>query len=314
MKATVYFVVPSSGEIWGSTFLRGLQMCEVAKRHVGEDYDFQIIGMPMLRNRALGLANIPMQYLWAATRPSGAIYIVMKQCIEGLSSTAAEMLQSRARGVIFDYVDADMSRILMRGADIHLCASYAQYSYISERLNNNGVQLMLHNYDARFEVLPAKTAGTLGTVYLGAIRNTYIPPNLREKVDIFEGSSYEDMNIQIDSIGGYNFHYCVRPPTVTRNQVIFKPFTKGATAAVCGANVLVNKETHDAVQLLGDDYPYLVDTLDDVLITEKFAAAEAGVGGADWQRAISVMAELAFQLSPEQAALKLHKILKPMSE
>lgn len=313
MKPEVFFVVPGSGQPWGSTSLRGFQLCEISRARLQNRYSFRLERMPV--RRPSGITRI-VQRLWANTRAPGAIYFITKQCVEHLDPVAAKILQHRARAVLFDYVDTDMATVSMRGADVHLCASLAQYEYLVQRKGihlEGDVELLPHGFDNRFEVAEPHDGEKLTAVYIGASENILIPNQLRSKVVMLEARTSEEMSAVFSQTGKYNFHYCVRPPTFIKNRIVFKPFTKGITAAVCGANVIVNREAHDAEALLGIDYPYLVDAPDNAQIIEVFGSAEAGVGSPDWQRAQKTMLELIEKSSPDAIADNLDRILRPLT-
>ncbi|MCQ4161582.1 hypothetical protein NON00_16825 [Roseomonas sp. GC11] len=57
-------------------------------------------------------------------------------------------------------------------------------------------------------------------------------------------------------IRGYRFHYAIRP--ASKLDGVFKPFTKGAVAAVCGAMIVCAEDDREARASLGDDYPFFV--------------------------------------------------------
>ncbi len=313
MKPEVVFVVPGSGQLWSSTFLRGVQLCEISRARLGNRYSFRLERMPV--RRPLNITRIA-QRLWANTRMPGSIYFITKQCVECLDPVAAKILQHRARAVLFDYVDTDMATVSMRGADVHLCASFAQYEYLAQRKGINlegSVEFLLHGFDTRFEVASPHGGEKLTAVYIGASENVFIPKQLRSKVVMLEASTPQEMTAVFSQTGKYNFHYCVRPPTFSENRIVFKPFTKGFTAAVCGANVIVNREVHDAEALLDIDYPYFVDALDSAEIIEVFGSAEAGVGSPEWQRARKTMNELIEKSSPDAVADSFDRILIPLT-
>ena len=119
----------------------------------------------------------------------------------------------------------------------------------------------------------------------------------------------------LEELSRYRLHYGVRvAPRGTGKQTVFKPLTKAANAAACGANIVINRDAHDAVALLGADYPYLVDADDDDSIIEVFERARDGADGHDWVKARNAMDDLAAQLSPESIARQLGLILRPLTE
>lgn len=306
-RPQVFFLYRKSRANRGSTFLRGHQLCEVAQRHLGTRFNFAMMPMP-------GETRLGLQALWAATRPRGAIYLLTKNCVQTLSPRAAAILQRRARGVVFDYVDADMDRVPMQGADIHLASSLAQFDDLKTRATSGTAALLLHGYDARLDPPRAAPADHLRMVYVGAPELAHVPPSLRNSLTMLRAETLDDMPAVLRQIHGFNLHYAIRPTATTKGTAIFKPFTKGATAAACGANILVTRATHDAQALLGADYPYLVDTSDDNDILTRMIEAKAGFGGADWQRAQAVMADLANRVSPAATAQQLGAILTPLAE
>ena len=116
------------------------------------------------------------------------------------------------------------------------------------------------------------------------------------------------------TLSKYRLHYGVRTTSMDSEKIIFKPLTKAANAAACGANIIINRDAHDAVDLLGEDYPYLVDANDDENIVKAFEHARDGVDGRDWVKARSAMNDLATQLSPQSIARQLGLILRPLAE
>lgn len=74
---------------------------------------------------------------------------------------------------------------------------------------------------------------------------------------------------------------------------MIKPFLKGFTTAALGANVLVGKDTPDAVHFLGHNYPYFADRPNDASVIAVFERAAEGFGGPEWQEASLRMRDLA---------------------
>src|ERR1043166_3945322 len=82
----------------------------------------------------------------------------------------------------------------------------------------------------------------------------------RSHVDFISAEKSRDMNVHFRKLEDYNAHFAVRPDVVGNPSLrSFAPFTKGFTAAVCGANIIVNRGVDDAVAFLGADYPFLID-------------------------------------------------------
>jgi len=312
----LFFLTPDTNKPWGSSLMRGNQLCEIAERHLGDRFECATMEMPLTGKRQpkRGL-NALHQIAWMATCPRDAIYFVTKQCLERLHPVSAEILNWRARGVLFDYVDADMATVPMHGTDIHLCASYTQYHYMTREQRHvlpASVALLLHGYDNRLQSC-APTTGAAHAVYWGALENTRIPPALADKIFLISGATGPSADI-MHTLSRYRLHYGIRTTSMASRKTIFKPLTKAANAAACGANIIINRDAHDAVDLLGTDYPYLVDAGDDDNIVKVFEHAREGVDGPNWVKARSAMDDLAAQLSPESTARQLRLILRPLAE
>jgi len=296
--------------------MRGHQLCEISQHHLAEKFDCKTMRMP-LSSKLQSKRNFKAarQMAWMSRCPRDAIYFVTKQCMERLNPTAAEILQWRARAVLFDYVDTDMETVLTCGADIHLSASNAQYEYMKKKKqfsNNSSVALLPHGYDYRLQRC-APTKGPVHTAYWGNLRNTYIPQSISNDISVIDGAVALSTDT-LDELSRYRLHYCVRNKFQDFEKTVFKPLTKVANAAACGANILINHDAHDAVDFLGPDYPYFVNLEDDANIVNVFKAALNGAGGSDWLYALNAMNLVAKQLSPEQMANQLNSILRPLTD
>lgn len=316
MAIKLFFITPDTGRPWGSSIMRGDQLCEIAQPHLGDRFECATMKMPLLDKRQPRRSvKAVRQIAWMAKCPRHAIYFVTKQCLEMLNPISAEILNRRARGVLFDYVDADMATIGMRGCDIHLCASRAQYDYMTkmqQRVARESVALLPHGYDCRLQRC-APTTGKVHTTYWGELENAHIPKPIAEEIFTIAGRTSPSKQL-LQILSQYRLHYGVRAVSKDPRRTVFKPLTKAANAAACGANIVINRDAHDVVDLLGADYPYLVDADDDDTIIEVFEHARRGADGSDWIKARKAMDDLAAQLSPESIARQLGHILRPFTE
>lgn len=310
------FLVPDTANPWGSTIMRGHQLCGISQRYLADKFDCKIMRLPLSSKRQLKKCFKSInQIAWVARCPRNAIYFVTKQCVERLNPISAEILRSRARAVLFDYVDADMATVSTLGADIHLCASISQYEYMKHKhksLTSSSVALLHHGYDCRLQSCAPKR-GPVRAVYWGAMRNTYIPASIANDISVIDGSVAPN-DKTLTELSNYRLHYCVRSTPCEVDKLIFKPLTKVANAAACGANILINRDANDAVKFLGLDYPYFVDPNDDKNITNVFHSALNGSESNDWIKARNRISLMAHKLSPEQVAFQLETILKTLIE
>lgn len=308
-KLKVYFVYRKSKLPFGSTVMRAHYLRNIADAVLGDKYDFEILRMPA--------DNVPgLQRAWVASCASGGVYFLTKACTNKLSPSNALRLQKKAAGVCFDHVDSDLRYMPMVGGDIHLCCSYAQKTAL-ERIQTcspeigGKAMLLLHNVDERLYGMRFPLLNELKAVYCGDPGFAYFTDRILRGVDILEVITTSEMENSIGLLPRYNFHYCIRKPEEPEAK-IYKPFTKGFTAAVCKSNVIVNRQVPDALEFLGEDYPYLVRGLDEEEIIETLARARANFGGDEWCRARRIMESVEEKISPQALAGQIEDILSEL--
>ncbi|MBC6436901.1 MAG: hypothetical protein GDA52_01900 [Rhodobacteraceae bacterium] len=91
------------------------------------------------------------------------------------------------------------------------------------------------------------------------------------------------------------------------------PFTKGITAAACNAGILTNRNVDDALDLLGEDYPYMLDDIDDSSLNEGFRYLKDTYGDTPWQEALDRVMELKNRTSHQSIAAQLHSVIQAVS-
>ncbi len=172
--------------------------------------------------------------------------------------------------------------------------------------------ILLHNYDiALLRHRPAQQ-DTFRCCYIGTPSVSYFPPSISDRIEIISAMGKEGWHEALEKISDYSFHYCLRLPQT--NQRLVKPFTKGFVAAKVGAPIIVNRETDDAEEMLGSDYPYLVEGLHERSIVEMLLKAEDDFGGMTWHFAKKRMHAIANGVAPHALAAQLDEILKFLTE
>ena len=109
------------------------------------------------------------------------------------------------------------------------------------------------------------------------------------------------------ALADYNCHYLLRPPGLPS---VIKPFTKGFVAAACGAVVIADGNDPTALEMLGEDYPFLARDLSIAGVRETIASAADAFGGSDWTLARGIMASLRREYSPQTIAAQLATALR----
>lgn len=306
-RQKIWFVYRQAQLHRGSVVMRAHQLCEVARAHLGGMYEFDLLRMP---------SNPALQRLWVAARPRGGIYFVTKACTRKLKPENALRLQSKADGVCFDHVDSDLRAIRTAGADIHLCCSYGQLRAF-ERLQRSGADLpgkamlLLHNADARLYGKDFPGVDRFSPVYCGTERVGHLPPEVRARISLLDASDAGKFGAALERLPGYNFHYCLRSDDDPEDE-LHKPFTKGFTAAVCRSNVLAHRDTTDVIEFLGEDYPFLVDSLAQDEVVGMLDRAAAAFAGPEWQLGLDRMEEVAERISPRAIAAQIETVLKEL--
>ncbi len=291
----------------GSKLMRCDQLCAMARRHLGAEYDFAVERIPpsdrvRLRREAMA-------------RTKGAILIFLKQSVETLDDDEVETLRQTARGICIDHVDAAMTGRAMRVADLHIAASHSGYRALQGMIAAGGtglsgaVRLLAHHADPRLHPLPRYADARLRVGYFGARANTTIPAMLRDMVDapaVEAGRSFPDI---LGAMRRSNLHYAVRPRPSDEVQKVFKPFTKGFNAAMANANIIVNADADDAAEVLGGDYPFLIRSSAEPDIIDGIRHAQDAFGSAEWRAGLDVMADVRRHCAPDRIMAQLRSIL-----
>ncbi len=304
-QVDVFFVFKRSSRYLGSTQMRGFQLCETLRRHGSGRFTYAMKPIPTMRWRPLGS-------LWARRQPRGAVFVFVKDAIDRLDGEALGVLHRRAAAVLHDPIDRDIRDTPPRHVDLHLATSCVQFDALRKRLSGQAATtgLLLHQPDTRLAEPLELPADKLRPAYFGNPINAFLPTPVAAMVPLVDVGLTEGMDSLWRQFGSANFHYAVRPADQAGNPTAFKPLTKATTAAACGAAIMVNRDAPDAVALLGDDYPYLVDRVETNTVLEVLDRAASDFGGVEWAFAIDKMGSLAARVSPRETALTFERLLE----
>lgn len=286
--------------------MRGPQLRRIVGPHLPAGIETQVQVLPSPRHPRL-------QALWARLQPAGTIYLVTKPAIRRLLPETAVLLRRKGARLAFDYVDSDPWGLPV-APDAHIAASYSQTRALQAwqaggEVSSGPVLTLLHNGDARLygRTNPPPPRDGFRAVYFGLPELTAIPARLAPDIDIFSADRLDPRPGALDPLFDYALHYGVRTDLDTPTRIV-KPFTKGFTAALCGANILTGRAVPDAMDVLGADYPYLTGPSEGDII-ETFTRARADFGGPDWQRALQATHAAAALVSPQALALSLARVV-----
>lgn len=281
---------------------------------------------PELKDRArLRLSALPsaksqaLQGLWALTLPRDAVLILTKHAANALTDETRDLLKKRGCAICHQHADGNLAGTPLQGVDVHLAGSLKGVENLNKwraakeaegQRPEGAVMLLFFGADYRLYSGPKLPDDRLRTVYLGAEVSTVLTPAIRTRVTTLPASNLQTMARSLRRIDAFNFHYCVRTEDRGARDLIAKPFTKGFNAAVLGAGLITNRSTDDAVELLGEDYPYMLDEATEGDILARLDSIDAGFGGAEWSFAMDRVRDLAHRVSPASLAGQVDAILK----
>jgi len=287
----------------GSALMRGPQLRGLVQPFLPPRLDTRIAVLPSPRFPLL-------QALWAKAQPAGTVFFVTKPAIKRLLPESALLLRRNGCRLCFDHVDSSLEPTAV-APDVHIAASYAQARSLKAlqaagTLPSALVCTVLHNADARLYALgPIPPRPTFRAVYFGLPELAHIPPYLASEIANLSANGQDRVAQALAVLPDFSLHYACRSDEGAR---VIKPFTKGVTAAILGANVLTGRDTPDALEMLGADYPYLTGPTDHE-ITETFARARHDFGGPDWTNALQTMRAVAELVLPQALALQLTNLV-----
>ena len=279
------------------------------EQHAGDELD--VLVRPVTLSRLLRVPSIKVL-------PRNCVFFVAKHILMGWPQSAFLELRKRGIAVIADYVDANIDVMPTEGIDVHLGASAAGASALRTKINKLGASgkeaLLLHNVDERLTRQPPRYEDTnLNLIYVGASGNTIIPASLQDRIKCFAGGTPEEFAQSMPQYQRANVHYCVRPDPENWLDRRYKPFTKGLTAAWCGAAILANRGVDDAEHFLGADYPYFCDRPEEALIQDTIERLQVDIGGPIWRDALDRTDEMAERVRPERLAQDMVSIIREVT-
>lgn len=294
--------------------MRVHQLAQMISPHLPGDYEIELspITIPhkWIRNN-FTIKNSVRK--WASNTKSNSLYFVSKACIQYFTPNIIDIIHSKNSIIAFDHVDSDFSIGPQGYPDIHICSSVTQLNFIRDYKADNPAfkgdpKLLLHNYDIKLLNFRKPQNIFFNCAYVGTPSVAYLPNNVLNKVEIVKAMGVGGMSEIINQLPNFNAHYGLRLPQ-PNNSLLAKPFTKGFVAAACGAVIITDRSTHDAENLLGTDYPYLVNSLDPQETKDMLSFMEDSFGSTIWLEAERRMQDIKELVSPKQLADRIRDIM-----
>ena len=288
MRKTLVFLARRDTPYQGSRFLRVAQLCRIVQEL---------------------LPDLSVLATTTAEDVSDAVVILNKSFLAAAAPQQVRRLRARGNAVLADFVDLRPRASLCRVVDGFLASSYAQERFLRAAHADKPTFRVLHHADPRIEAGCADEAGAR-VGYFGHVANgRYVKRLAAEGLcDRFFAGQPEDTQ-WMSRLSDYGVHYAIRARRLFEG---FKPFTKGAVAARCGAVVLVGRD-EESVANLGPDYPFFAASTAYRDVRAAIVRMRESHGGSDWRAAQEAMRRLERECSPERIAQGLSEALAAFS-
>lgn len=280
------------------------QLSAIARAHLGERYEFQT--MELFR------AGQPRRQRQALKALRGAVVVFLKGSGACFDVDGLARLRAETAGICIDHVDAVVGLgPIYPIADLHIFSSHAGMRAMARRVPGEAA-FVTHHADPRILTRDHRAAEAARPGYFGADFNTVVPEALKPHFDQADFAFSEDFDHALARMPEVNLHWAIRDQGWRGDPPLpaWKPFTKGFNAAWAGANVIADRGEDDAVEYLGEDYPYLAEDASEPALMNAFARAEATVGGEEWRRGLERMAAVRARSAPNVVAAELNAALK----
>ena len=291
----------------GSTNMRAHQFKKMLEPYLSTKYELLLseVSIPpkFLRN---GFTLKRAFRTWGRSLPDNCIVFVTKACIQHFIPDLIDLLNRKNIKVCFDYADSDFSIGPQGLPDMHVCTSITQFKYLKKYQEDNqnfsgSVSLVLQNYDLALIDFKPKVINTYECAYIGTPARTFLTSQIESEITIVPALGVSGMQEILTRLPNFNAHYAVRIPQ-DEGSLLAKPFTKGFVAAACNAVLLTDRQTHDAVEFLGEDYPYMVNELEENEILQVIDYMRATFETKVWWNAKDKIRDMHARVCPSSLA------------
>jgi len=288
-KRKVHFVYSKRFANTGSSLMRGKQLSEIASKYAPKNFD--------------------IQYSPIDTGFRNCILVLTKGVIKEVTSEQLIQLKSDNNFLMFDVVDDPVPPQRVKYADVLLAASVTAYKDYRKKLPEIKSHLVNHHVDPRIKKIEFRHSFETATAaYFGLLQNTFISNRIKKEVDFFDIDTSKKQTQWIDNLNKYNVHYAIRKGV---KENAHKPFLKGFTAAHCNSNILIQSNEKEAVEWLGEDYPFLIKgELNELNILEMLNFIRASFSKNDWVRGLEIMRHVKAKTSEESIGRQLKDLFE----
>ena len=297
------FLHPPAHHRRGSKLMRCDQLADAVAQAFPDRFEIAIrpvIGAAKPRRQRLQIAEI-----------RDSLVVLSKGMVTKLSDGSLAMLAAQGNRVAVDYVDNTRPPRDHPAIAIHITASHRAVAAARAALPGGRVRYLRHHFDPRLSDMPPAPQDAFRPLYVGHPMNRLRIAPIEAALVCHEMDDDGGFEAALADLGRCNFHYNVRPADDVQRA---KPFTKGFTAAACGANLIVQHQVDGALEYLGADYPYLVPSDEEADIWATWQRAADGVGSAEWARGLEIMRGVRDLASPARIARDFVAILDELAD
>lgn len=283
--------------------MRATQLAEFSRIVLGDRYAFRTIPMGR-KNKGLHLS--------AVKDLQNAMVVLTKPMVSHADPEAIDHLKRNGCVILADWIDKPLKTPLADQIDVHIASSMAQEQALRDGFPDTPTRYLAHHSDPRLASWAYGPLPDLKTAYLGRRENAPELTELEDRIEWISSGTPEGFSDLVARLPAYNLHIAVRADNEV-SRGIYKPFTKGFTAAACRSNVIVARSTHDAVAYLGEDYPFLIPDNSSAATMDGLDRAQEAFGGPEWHRGLEVMQDIAQRTSPAAVARQFGALLDEFS-
>ena len=234
------------------------------------------------------------------------VVVLTKGAIEIQSAARIADLRKRNLAVIGSWDDMRPEADKMAAMDATMAVSNRQAHDFNWLYPGTPSYHVTHHVNSQVRPMVPPT-DRLRTAYFGYPTNTYRPDSLGHMID-FVGLDTSKVEMSwLDLLPHYNCHWIVRR---SKPHDGWKPFLKGFLAARCQAVLAVGRADEDAVQYLGDDYPFYMRAPDPARLEYDMMALASAFGGPEWRRAQQIMAQVAARSTDAQVCAEFRAMVE----
>lgn len=252
MDLDINIIYPRALRDTGSTVMRVFQTQQLLQQFSKNKYRLHTLPISSYR------ADIFERFMIRKYRKK-SVNIFCKNAIDRISLSTRRWLHEGDNVICVDYLDKDMSCFDFSYIDLHIASSNTQFKFLQSMANTTDSKVchVPHQADLRLLTRRKKETSSGKIYYFGEARNLYCPPEYLDRIELlpYIGKMSDG---DIEKLETYQFQWCVRDPRQNRDLAVIKPITKVENAISLRQNPIIGFDQTDAIEIMGEEYPYII--------------------------------------------------------